>query len=172
MIELIVTIVIAGMFVGFLALMFVNGLQAQEQATARDTATGRANVVSSQLHTSIRHAATIRVSESGTRVDATVAQVSSTLTWECRAWKLSGGSLYYSVGATARPANIVTGRNPLATGLTGILGSGAGFQQGTGSVEAQKRLTIGLDVAAGGQTVRLSDAVTAQVVIQGSAPTC
>lgn len=175
-VELLVAILVSGLFVGLLALTLVNGLRAQEQATARDTATGQANVVVSSLHTAVRNAASFRVSDTGKRLDVVVAVVGSTLTWECQAWRLSGGSLYFSEGTTARPGDIVTGRDPVISGVSATLGSGAVFRQGTGAgtdtIQVQRRLTIGMTITTGDQVATVADAVTAQVVVEGGAPAC
>ena len=122
LVELIVAVVVAGLFVSMLAVMFANGWVAQKEATERDDATGHANLAASTLHGSVRNAATFRVAESGTRLDAVVASQGATMTWECRAWKLSGGKLYYSAGSTARPFDIVAGASPIVVGVTGTLG--------------------------------------------------
>jgi len=172
LVELIVGVVVAGLFVGMLAVIFANGLRAQEEATARDHATGSADLASATLQESVRNAATFRVSDSGTRLDAAVATSGSTLTWECRAWKVSGGALYVSTGSTARPADIVSGRKPVVRGVATTLTGGAAFVQATGTVEQQRRVRIGMTVTNGAQTVTLSDAVTAQMFVQGGAPAC
>jgi type II secretory pathway pseudopilin PulG len=178
-IELVVAIAISALFLTMLSVLFITGLQAQERATSRDQATGGANVVSVTLNTSVRNAAEFRVSASGARLDAVVAVAGADTgdgawdwEWQCRAWHLTGGALYYSEGTTARPTDIVTGRSPMVTGVAATPTGSAPFVQGTGSLEAQRGITIGLTVTTGDETVIIRDAVTAQVSIQGGAPAC
>ncbi|MGN8551665.1 UNVERIFIED_CONTAM: type II secretion system GspH family protein [Microbacterium sp. SLM126] len=84
MMELIVAMVVSGLFLGFLAVLFANGVQAQAQATERDLATGRAGVVSNSILTSVRYSSGFVV-VSGNR--ALIAKVvDSTGAPICRAW--------------------------------------------------------------------------------------
>jgi type II secretory pathway pseudopilin PulG len=178
LVELIVGLVIAGMFMGLLSLVFVNGLTSQQQSVARDAATGQANVVRSTLADSLRNATAVRVSGGGTRVDAVVARVSSSLsgwTWECRAWVLHDKSIRYSAGTTARGADASTwavlagktAQRPLDK-VTGTIG-GVPF-----ALVGSKGVQIGIDVTSGEdpQTVSVSDGMTAQAVASEGAITC
>lgn len=84
MVELIVTMVISGLFLGFLAVLFANGIQAQAQATERDLATGRAGVVSNSILTSVRDASGFVIISENRALIAEV--VDSTGASSCRAW--------------------------------------------------------------------------------------
>jgi type II secretory pathway pseudopilin PulG len=178
LVELIVGLVVAGMFMGLLSLVFVNGLTSQQQSVARDAATGQANVVRSTLADSLRNATAVRVSGGGTRIDAVVARVGSSLsgwTWECRAWVLLDKSIRYSAGSTARGADasswtVIAGKSakrPLDT-VTGTIG-GVPF-----ALVDSKGVQIGIDVTSGDdpQTVSLSGGMTAQAVATEGAITC
>lgn len=162
LVELIVVIVVSALFLGLIAGLFANGLNAQNQATARDRATGQANVLSASLTSSIRNAVAARVAADGKRVDATVRTSAG---WECRAWVLDGTSVLYSAGDTARTA-APTGWTALAKGVSGTLSGGALFA-GAGD----RRVSIGIRITDTAQTAVISDGVTAQAVGTGW-PTC
>lgn len=164
LVELIVAIVVSGLLLGLLVVAFVNGLAAQQQATARDRATGQANLLSASLTSSLRNATATRVAADGARVDATV--FTSTGSWECRAWALDGGEVRYSSGATAR-ATSTTGWTALATGAEGTLDADAAF-----AAEGDRTVAIGIRVTDAAQTAVISNGVTAQAVAPGGAPTC
>lgn len=162
LVELIVVIVVSALFLGLLAGLFVNGINAQNQATARDRATGQANVLSASLTSSIRNAAATRVAGDGKRVDASVRTSSG---WKCRAWVLSGTSVLYSQSDSALPAS-TTGWKALATGAEGTLSGGAMF-----ATAGDRRVTIGVRITDQAQKAVISDGVTAQAVGTGW-PTC
>lgn len=177
-IELIVGIVVAGLFAGLLALMFVNGWTAQERSVARDSATGQASVVRSTFSDALRNATAVRVSGGGTRVDAVVAEVDDSLTgwtWECRAWVLRDESIRYSAGATPRSADtsawtIIAGssvQRPLDR-VAGAISGSAFALIGTNGVQ------LAIDITVGDQpkTVSVSDGMTAQAVASEGAIAC
>jgi hypothetical protein len=184
LVELIVALVIAGMFGGLLVLMFVNGWTAQERSVSRDTATGQANLVKTTMSDSLRNATSLRVSDSGKRLDALVAVPSTsftgTWTWECRAWTLTDQSIRYSTGSTIRntdPATwaVLAGKSTQhpSDKVVGTI-SGAPFAlAATGSV------LIGMDItvtATKAETVSVTDGMTAQTVATAAettgAPAC
>lgn len=164
LVELLVGMFIATLFLGMLAMLFVNGLTAQQQATARDRATGQANVVSASLTSSIRNAVSTKVAADGLRVDATVLTASGA--WQCRAWSLTSGAVRYSAGATARVAD-ASAWKALATGATGTLASGKAFQY-TGD----RGVAVGIRVTDGAASAVISSGATAQAVAPGGAPAC
>ncbi|RZI89211.1 MAG: hypothetical protein EOO67_12300 [Microbacterium sp.] len=178
LVELIVGLVVTAMFMGLLSLMFVNGWTSQQQSVARDAATGQANIVRSTFADALRNATSLRVSGGGTRVDAVVARVDSSMsgwTWECRAWVLYDKSVRYSAGSTARGADASTwpvlagksAQRPLDV-VTGTIG-GVPF-----ALVESKGLQIGIDIRSGKdpQTVSVSDGMTAQAVATEGAITC
>lgn len=164
LVELIVAIVISGLFLGLLALMFINGLTTQERSVARDTATGRADVIRATVHSGVRNATAIRVSDDGLRLDAVVVTDAGVL--ECQAWQLDGTDLYFSRGSGALPSDL-TGANPIVTGVTGLLADDAAFEQ-----TSPLRVSLGLRVAVGDVVVDTTDGVAAQAVVDGGGLTC
>lgn len=166
LVELIVYIFASGLFIGLLALLFINGLTIQEQTTARDRATGSINVVSASLQSSIRNATDIAVASSGLRVDAVVMTPSGA--FECRAWVLdSDGALRYSAGADARDSSASAWR-ALVEGAAGSLAGGAAF-----AANGAKGIEVGISVSVGEATVGMTNGVTAQAVATaGGAPAC
>lgn len=166
LVELIVYIVISGLFIGLLALLFINGLTAQEQMTARDSATGRANIVSASLQSSIRNATDVEVDSGGLRIDAVV--ITPAGAFECRAWALdAGGALRYSSGADARDTD-TGGWSALIEGARGTLAGGRAF-----AATGARGIDFGISVSVGDATVLATNGVTAQAVTTGGgAPTC
>lgn len=164
LVELLVAIVVSGLLMGLLVVAFVNGLTAQQNATARDRATGQANVLSASLTSSIRNATATRVAADGARVDATV--FTDTGAWECRAWALSAGRILFSSGSTARAAS-TTGWTALASGAEGTLSGDAPF-----AAEGDRTVAIGIRITDEKQVAVISNGVTAQAVATGGAPTC
>lgn len=166
LVELIVYIFMSGLFVGLLAVLFTNGLTAQEQTTARDSATGSANVVSASLQSSIRNATEIAVDGGGLRVDAVV--ITPAGDFECRAWALDGGgALRYSAGDDSRGADS-SGWRALTEGARGTLAGGAAF-----AANGTRGIDFGISVSVGDVTVSTTNGVTAQAVATGGgAPAC
>lgn len=103
LVELIVAMAVSALLLGVIAAIFGQGLAAQAQQASRNTATAQLDAVSAYLNESIRNSTTARVSESGSRLDLTVVVVNEagTAYYECRAWKISGETLWYSSGTTA-----------------------------------------------------------------------
>lgn len=178
LIELIVVIVVSGLFAGLLTALFINGWTTQERSVARDSATGQASVVKSTFSHALRNATAVRVSESGTRVDAVVAEVDDSLTgwaWECRAWVLKDESIRYSAGASALGADtsgwtILAGRSPERPldMVAGAMGGAAFALVGSKGVQLAVDITVGDEP----NTVSISDGMTAQAVTSEGALAC
>jgi type II secretory pathway pseudopilin PulG len=84
LIEVVVYVIIAGLFLGLLAALFANGIRAQAQATDRDLATGRAAVLTDSIQTSIRNSSGfVIVSQNRALIARTTAADGSSV---CRAW--------------------------------------------------------------------------------------
>ena len=166
LVELIVYIFASGLFVGLLALLFVNGLAAQQQTTERDRATGSINVVSASLQSSIRNATDVAVDGSGRRIDAVVITPSGA--FECRSWALDPtGALRYSAGESARDA-APGGWRVLVDGAVGTLAGGAAF-----AAHGSRGIDVGISVSVGDSKVAMTNGVTAQAVATaGGAPAC
>ncbi len=166
LVELIVYISTSGLFLGLLALLFINGLTAQERTTARDSATGRANIVSASLQSSIRNATEIAVDGGGMRVDAVV--ITRAGDFECRAWAIDpSGALRYSAGDDARGADS-SGWSALIEGARGTLAGGKAF-----APAGARGMDVGISVSVADATVPITNGVTAQAVARGGgAPTC
>lgn len=163
LVELIVVIVVSGLLLALVSMVFINGWTSQQRTAERDKATGGANVVTS-IVASVRNATVVRVDGTGTRLDAAV--ITTTGSWDCRAWTINGGNLYYkATGTTPLPADAATG-TPIVVGVSGLLGSNAGF-----ALDGAKAVRIGLGFTVGKETVKIRDGVTAQALETG-APTC
>ena len=164
MVELIVYAVVSALFLGLLASMFISGLSAQQQSVARDSATGRVNVLSASLTSSIRNATDFRVT-GGTRLDAVVALPDGTSA--CRAWAVvtgAGGSkeIVYRSSATGAVAAADSTWGTLAPGVAGTLAGGAVFAHDGG-----RRLRVGVTLTAGDVVVAFTEGITAQAVGEG-----
>lgn len=179
LVELIVVILVSSLLLGLFAMTFINGWTSQQKAIARDTATGHADVLKTTMSDALRNATSIRVSGSGTRLDAVVAKPAASFTgtwdWECRAWVVLDQSVRYSVGTTARGTD--------ASGWVALVGKSAQrpsdkVSTPTGAVPfvlvGSKGVQIALDITVGEEqkTVRLSDGMTAQAVAPTGAIAC
>ena len=163
LVELIVVVVIAALLLGVLALIFGNGMSAQQKAGDRTMSTASINAVTASMLESVRNSTDIKASADGLRLDAKVLLADGT-TWQCRAWKLEGGNLLYSSAVTARPAS-TAGWKSLASGVAGNLGGGKMFAQ------SAKQVSIGMQATQGESVIPVSDGATAQVV-QAGGPAC
>lgn len=100
LVELIVAMAVSALLLGVIAVIFGQGLTTQMQQASRNTATEQLNAVSAYLNESIRNATAARVSDSNTRLDMKVINATGTA-YECRAWKISGNTLWYKAGTSA-----------------------------------------------------------------------
>lgn len=100
LVELIVAMAVSAMMLGLIAMIFGQGLTAQLQQTSRNSAAAQLNAVSAYLNESMRDAVAARISDSGSRLDMTVINEAGTA-YECRAWKISGTTLYYKASNLA-----------------------------------------------------------------------
>lgn len=166
LVEIIVTISVAALVLALIAVSFVNGMTAQRDGVARDSATGAANVVSSSLTSSIRNSVEVKVSSGGKRLDAKFIAPDGTA--ECRAWELltdvnGAGVLVFRANKTAAlPAGTLTW-GALAHGVKGTLGANAVF-----AASGSKGVQIGMEVTADEVTIAITDGVTAQAVSEGA----
>jgi len=163
-VELIVVVLISGLFLSVLAVIFGNGLAAQQRATERDAATAQLNAATASIVESVRNSVDTRVTASGQRLDAKMLAADGT-SWECRAWQVQGTELRYSAGTTARPA-VSPAWTSLASGVSGALFAGAAFEKGTGN-----RASVGLELVRGDTAITVGDGAVAQVV-QSGGPAC
>lgn len=100
LVELIIAMAVSALLLGVIVVIFGQGLAAQTQQASRNTATAQLNAVSAYLNESIRNATTARVSDANTRLDMKVINADGTA-YECRAWKISGNTLWYKAGTSA-----------------------------------------------------------------------
>lgn len=100
LVELIVAMAVSALMLGIIAIIFGHGLSTQLQQTSRNAAAAQLNAVSAYLNESMRDSVDARISDSGSRLDMTVVNEAGT-GYECRAWKISGTTLYYQSGSTA-----------------------------------------------------------------------
>ncbi|WP_439594155.1 hypothetical protein [Microbacterium sp.] len=162
LVELIVYIAVAALFLGLMAGIFAAGLRTESATRDRTTATGKAQVVSDSIATSIRNASAFQID--GKLLRARVATGASG--WECRAWVLTaGGDLAYKTSTTAIPSGNYTGWKSLATGVVGTKTAGSPF------AASGNRLDLGYSVTQGASVVAITNGVTAQAVSTGGTPT-
>ncbi|WP_404432417.1 hypothetical protein LG299_00360 [Microbacterium lacus] len=159
LVELIIYVLLAALFLGLMAILFANGWRSQTATTERDSATGRAAVISNSLQTSIRNADSFLLEAGGTVLRAKVAVGSSGV--ECRAWAIVGGNLTYTSTPTIGPLDITSPATwtPLAEGVTGTF---AATPAATGP-----RLDYNLTLTVADQTVPVAGGVTRQAKIEG-----
>ncbi|KRB37600.1 hypothetical protein [Microbacterium sp. Root180] len=193
LVELLVYAAVSALFLGLLALMFVNGIQAQAQTTDRDTATGRASAVSDSILTSIRNASAFTIVGANRALIAKVSTAGGG--FECRAWVLTtGGDVRYttsssaiSTGSTTGWALLVDGDPATGSGATASLARRDGNHldgspkftpidaDGDGLTDAFSRtgqtLSIGLQITLGDADVPVSNGVTAQATTDGTSTT-
>lgn len=164
--ELIVYVLVSALFAGLLAALFINGMQANAQTTDRDSATGRASVVSTSLFGSIRNALSFTVTDGGNSVVAVVA--TGATGWECRAWSVVGDELRYRAQTSVIDTSTAASWGALSGGVTPTLPGPAAFASA-----GARALAVGLDIAGDDETVSLEDGVTAQAVTdEVGTPTC
>jgi hypothetical protein len=163
LVGLIIYALLAALFLGVVASLFLTGLKSEAATRERDTATGRAQVVTDSLQTSVRNASAFQID--GSLLRARVATGASG--WQCRAWVVSGGKLLYTASTTAIVAGTYTGWTQLAPGAAGTLTGGVPFTK-TGT----STLNIGLTVTVGAATVPVTSGVTAQARSEGTATPC
>jgi prepilin-type N-terminal cleavage/methylation domain-containing protein len=167
LVELIVTIVIAGLFTGLLTVMFIDGWTAQQKTAARDLATGTTNAVGRLMTTSIRNATSITVNSAGMRMDARVVRGDGVV--ECRAWALDGEFLAYGHSATGPVA--AGALKPIQSGAKGgLTGARAFAARSAGSVKVALTFTKG--DSRYGETVDVRTILTAQAQAAGSPAAC
>lgn len=190
LVELIITIAVSALFLGLLALMFVNGLRAQAQTTDRDTATGQSVVVTNSLLTSLRNANAFTITSAGRAVVAEVSTPDGGR--ECRAWAVTtGGDVRYRAAAsvistadTSAWTVLIDGDPVTGDGAHAALTRRDGSNpdgsprfvpvdaDGDGLTDAFSRsgqtLSFGLEIVRGDATVAMSNAVTAQASVEGT----
>lgn len=165
LVELIIYMVVGLLLLSLMAGLFANGLSSQAQTTDRDTATGKATVVTDSLQTSIRNATAVNPS-SGTGKTIVALVATGTSGWECRAWSLtSSGALMYKAAASQFSTSSTTGWATLATGVTGSLTGGAMF-----SSTSSTQLSYAFSVTVGGSAVPIAGGVIAQATIGSGGP--
>jgi len=185
LVEIIVTVVIGGLFLGLLGALFANGLIAQQQATARDRATGYANVLGASLGSSLRNATSdVTVSADGQAVVAKV--VTGEGDWECRAWLVGpDGSVHYAaVAKELAPLSmehadgwrkIITGKerdDGTVEGVIGRLADADGDGRRDAFAQNGRTLSIGLRIRVGDIEVAVTNGVTAQGALGEESGSC
>lgn len=193
LVELIIYAAVSALFLGLLASLFIGGIQAQAQATDRDSATGRAGVVSDSILTSIRNSSAFTITGGNRALIAKVSLPGGA--FECRAWVVTtGGDVRYresasaiSIASTTSWTRLVRGDTSTGSGAIPSLsrrdGSNADGSprftrvdaNGDGLTDAFSRtgqtLSIGLDISLGDTVVPLSNGVTAQAITDGTSTT-
>ncbi len=161
LVELIVYLAVGALILALMAGLLVNGLKSQAQTTDRDTATGRATIITNSIQTSVRNASAVTVSPDGKSLVAVVA--TGTTGWECRAWTVTstGAMLYKS--AAAKITVPLTAGTALASGVAPISSTPVFAQAGS-------QVTVQLTVTAGAAVVPVTSGATAQALIVGAGP--
>lgn len=165
LVELLVYISISTLFLGLLAMMFINGIKAQAEATDRDTATGSAGIVSSSIVGSVRNASSFTIVDSGRGLIARVATGANG--WQCRAWHVKDGEVRYRASSSALSAADTSTWGELSRGATATLSGGAAF-----ATSGARGLKIGITIATGESTLAVTNGVTAQAVASGAGTAC
>jgi prepilin-type N-terminal cleavage/methylation domain-containing protein len=134
LVELMVAIAISGLFLGLLAALFANGVNAQAQATERDLATVRAGVVSDSILSSIRDSSGFVIVANNRALISKVVDSSGTTT--CRAWLvLAAGDAEYREIATDpayRTGDIIYKESTSAIALDNRIGWSQLIERGAG----------------------------------------
>lgn len=163
LIEILVYSVISAVVVGLIASLFATSLDSQADTRNRDTATGRAHVVSESIQSSIRNATGFTIT--GPVLRARVATGASS--FECRAWALTAsGEIVYRASSATIATGSYAGWTRLASGVTGTLSGGMPFA-GVGA-----ELQLGLAVVVGDARVPLTGAVSAQAKSETAGVAC
>lgn len=121
LVEIIVYIAVATLFLTLLATVFFTSWQADAATRDRDAATDATHIITSSVQTSVRNASGFRVD--GSLLRARVSRGASD--WECRAWRLANprtidGQTWYELQYNHGNAAIddsSTGWKPLLDGL-------------------------------------------------------
>jgi hypothetical protein len=170
LVELIVYIAVGALFAGLVASLFLSGLQSQAQTQDRDTATGKAQVVTDMLQASIRNADAVHVD--GPMLVARVA--TGTTGWECRGWALTAeGAIVYKHGLTALTTVDATW-TPLI-GPADAHGDGVSVSvEGGGEpfTLTGMQLDYRFTVSSGTASVPITGSVTAQAIAAGAVSPC
>lgn len=165
LVELIVYVVIAALVTGLMAGIFINGLRSQTSATDRDTATGKAGIVTNSLQTSLRNATAVSPA-TGTGNTLIAVVMTGASGWECRAWSLTAtGNLVYKAAPSSFSVASTAGWTVLASGVTGSFSGGKVFSS-TSATQVQ----YSFSVTTSASTVPISGAVTAQATMAGAGP--
>jgi Tfp pilus assembly protein FimT len=165
LVELIIYVVIAALVTGLMAGIFINGLHSQTAATDRDTATGKAGVVTSSLQQSLRNATTVSPA-TGTTNTLIAVVATGTSSWQCRAWALTAtGDLVYKSSSSAFSVVSTAGWTVLAKNVTGSFTGGKVF-----SVTSTTQVRYGFSVSVSASTVPITGAVTTQAAMTGAGP--
>lgn len=161
--ELIIAGAITALLTGLMATMLITGLNSDAASRDRDLATGRAQVVSDSIATSVRNANAVRVD--GAMLRARVAVSAST--WECRGWALaSDGRLLYRAQAGALPATPTSDWTAIAEGVRGTLTGSVPFSASSTTV------TLGYTVTLGDASVPITSRAVASARPLGAGAAC
>lgn len=176
--EVIVYIAISVVVLAGLTGLFTAGLSAHADTEARDTATGTIGVAVNSLQANVRNSSKIQVN--GTSLRARVA-IGNAAAWECRAWSLAGGTLFYKAagGPITLPATFADyaaeGWTDLTNGVGGVSGTLTNASvSDLPFVQSGTRLLFGLEVLAGdaGTGVALEGSVAPHAAGVGSPTEC
>lgn len=162
LIELIIYVVIAGVFGGLLAVVFSTGMQVDAKTRDRDSATGGAQVVTTNVLMSIRNASDVRIKDSV--LQARVATGSAD--WECRAWALWNGDLVYADYALGEHAP--ASKDEWAKIVENVTGS----QSGEAFTMQGERVAVRVVVTAGEVSVPVAGSALARARQNGAPTPC
>lgn len=164
MIELIVYMVIAAMFLIVVSAVFINGWISQKSTSDRDIATGRATIVTSSIQQSLRNAqAPLSISADGKVLKAII--VTGDSTWVCQAWGWDGSSMKYVSQSSAITTAPSTWSTTLATGISQTASSPI-FSATTGGA------AYSFTVTQSGTSVSVSGGAVAPAKLSSGSPSC
>lgn len=183
LVEVIVAMLLSGLFLGLLGVMFANGVQAQARATERDLATGRAAVITNSILTSVRSATGFVITDSNRALIAKVVTPAGTA--ECRAWLVvTDTTAEYRDGVTDTPyrtGDLIYKDSTTAISLSNRVGWTRLVERGGATADGVRgsfarngsTLTVTFDVTLGESTVGITNGETLQAQNSGTdATTC
>jgi Tfp pilus assembly protein FimT len=179
LVELVIYMALAAVFLIIVSAIFITGWLSQAATADRDAATGSAGVVTASLQQSVRNASALNPQPgSGNALVAVVATGASG--WECRAWvRLDNGDLRYTTSHSridvsgAADYSSGSGWSTLASGITlppQDVSVPDGPRRPMFTVATPASVTYAFAIAKSQESVPVTGAVSAQAVIPGGGP--
>lgn len=178
LVELIIYVLLAALFLGLTAGIFAAGLSAETKTRDRDTATGKAQVIGETLQTGFRNADQFQIETGGTQLRARVSL--GTGAWGCRAWVITnaGDMLYRQEDAPIALTGVVASApGAIPAGWTSLIDADINDTELSATVSGQfsqdaSRLVYQLTVTAGDSEATLDGGALPQAQPEGAVLTC